>query len=109
MIARPQNLHILLSLALLLAACGGSRKTLAVLRDVYTEQEEARALTEIWQKAREDHLRLSFSVTDKNGATIMMSDKEWWARVDRVVISLDGEQIEHKVLKGENLLVLMGE
>lgn len=110
MIVRARSaLSCLLFLCLALVASCGSSSRLAALRDVHTEQDEARVLGELWRRARDDHAPLSFSAVGKDGAQISLSEEKWWTRAERVVIRIDREQMDYKVLKGENLLVLMGE
>ncbi len=82
-----------------------SPKTIAAkLAAAHTAQEEA----DVFHRLR--HRRhLGFAPFDAEGKLVDMTQQEWWERTQRIVITLDDEQIPHVLIDKKNVFVLMAE
>ncbi|MFO0673001.1 MAG: hypothetical protein U0235_25875 [Polyangiaceae bacterium] len=52
---------------------------------------------------------LSLSALDREGHDLPMSEPEWWKKTHRLIITLDGERMDHVLLAPDNVFILMGE
>lgn len=52
---------------------------------------------------------LSLAAFDAAGHDIPVSEPNWWKRTHRVLITLDGERMDHVLIEPENVFILMGE
>ncbi|MCC7070561.1 MAG: hypothetical protein IT383_04520 [Deltaproteobacteria bacterium] len=102
--------------AVLLVALSGTvacqRDQVAAIEALHaarTAPAERAALEAIWRVARERGAPLTLTVRDRGDALVPVSDQRWWSRADHVVIGLGDRQIEHRVVQGDNLLVLLNE
>jgi hypothetical protein len=74
-----------------------------------TADEERQAMDDVWRESLANGWGLSFAAHDASGAGLRLNDPDWPRKVVTIDLDVGGRRLTHRVIRAENVFLLMRE